>query len=92
MLKYLLIIFQKFDLEQIKELLKKYLILLQNYLTVKKNEEENFKKLKEEIIFLIGIINDSINACEYLLPLFFILIKKLFKMYYNNKIIKSIIW
>ena len=54
-------------MEQIKELLKKYLIVLQNYLTVKKNEEENFKKIKEEIIFLIGIIKDSINACEYLL-------------------------
>ena len=66
-LKYLIYIFQNFDLEQIKELLKKYLIVLQNYLTVKKNEEENFKKLKEEIIFLIGIIKDSINACEYLL-------------------------
>ena len=66
-LKYLIYIFQNFDLEQIKELLKKYLILLQNYLTVKKNEEENFKKIKEEIIFLIGIIKDSINACEYLL-------------------------
>ena len=66
-LKYLIYIFQNFDLEQIKELLKKYLIVLQNYLTVKKNEEENFKKIKEEIIFLIGIIKDSINACEYLL-------------------------
>ena len=66
-LKYLIYIFQNFDLEQIKELLKEYLIVLQNYLTVKKNEEENFKKIKEEIIFLIGIIKDSINACEYLL-------------------------
>ena len=67
MLKYLLIIFQKFDLEQIKELLKKYLILLQNFLMVEKNEQENFKKIKEEIIFLIDIIKDSFIACEYLL-------------------------
>ena len=66
-IKYLIIIFQNFDIEQIREILKKYLTLLQNFLKEKKHEQENFKKIKEEIIFLIGIIKDSINAFEYLL-------------------------
>ena len=66
-IKYLIIIFQHFDIELIKELLIKYLTLLQNFLLEKKNEQENFQKIKEEIIFLIGIIKDSIKAFEYLL-------------------------
>ena len=66
-IKYLIIIFQHFDIELIKELLIKYLAFLQNFLLEKKNEQENFQKIKEEIIFLIGIIKDSIKAFEYLL-------------------------
>ena len=66
-LKHLIIIFQHFDIELIKELLIKYLAFLQNFLLEKKNEQENFQKIKEEIIFLIGIIKDSIKAFEYLL-------------------------
>ena len=66
-LKYLIIIFQDLDIEQIKELLKKYMKLLENILSINKNEQEAFQKIKEEITFLIGIIKDTINALDYLL-------------------------
>ena len=66
-LKYLIIIFQDLDIEQIKELLKKYMKLLENILSINKNEQEAFLKIKEEITFLIGIIKDTINALDYLL-------------------------
>ena len=66
-LKYLIIIFQDLDIEQIKELLKKYMKLLENILSINKNEQEAFLKIKEEISFLIGIIKDTINALDYLL-------------------------
>ena len=66
-LKYLIIIFQDLDIEQIKELLKKYMKLLVNILSINKNEQEAFLKIKEEITFLIGIIKDTINALDYLL-------------------------
>ena len=58
-LKYLIIIFQDLDIEQIKELLKKYMKLLENILSINKNEQEAFQKIKEEITFIIGI-NDRI--------------------------------
>ena len=81
-LKYLIIIFQDLDIEQIKELLKKYMKLLENILSINKNEQEAFLKIKEEITFLIGIIKDTINALDYLLNN---------KIHYNNDRYKKII-
>ena len=81
-LKYLIIIFQDLDIEQIKELLKKYMKLLENILSINKNEQEAFQKIKEEITFLIGIIKDTINALDYLLNN---------KIHYNNDRYKKII-
>ena len=81
-LKYLIIIFQDLDIEQIKELLKKYMKLLENILSINKNEQEAFQKIKEEITFLIGIIKDTINALDYLLNN---------KIHYNNDRYKKFI-
>ena len=81
-LKYLIIIFQDLDIEQIKELLKKYMKLLENILSINKNEQEAFLKIKEEITFLIGIIKDTINALDYLLNN---------KIHYNNDRYKKFI-
>ena len=63
-LKYLIIIFQYLDIQEIKDFFVKYLNLLQNILL---NNLINIKITKEEIEYLCGIIKDTINAFEYLL-------------------------
>ena len=98
MLKYLLFIFQNFDIEDIINIFQKYLILFQNFLISQKMNQDT--KITEKINYFIGIINDCIGAFQYLNNNFeyqnetnikFLSLIKSIYIYNNNKNAKIII-
>ena len=66
-LKYLLLIFQNLDTNEIINLFSKYLFLLQNLATSQGDKLENIKINIKEIKYLAGIINESKNTFQFLL-------------------------
>ena len=97
MLKYLIIIMQNIDVQEIINLFFKYLKLYQDFLNQKKIEDKN---TINELKYLILMIKDCINAFEHLLNLkknfdnerISKLISYLSNIYSKNKDTKTIIF